>query len=195
MASHYIKEIRSVQPEGPYLLGGYSFGGAIAFEMAQQLTAHGQEQVVVVLFDTLCAPRPGTPVSPETQSISTVLLELFRVPVAKWPTYLWRIATAPIRSIHRRLHVARLPRNIKRVRKVCLQAEKEYMPRPYPGRVILFRSNHKPLGQLSDPRAGWSTYAARGLEICEIEGNHENILLEPQVRFVGERLKSYLDEG
>ncbi len=88
---------------------------------------------------------------------------------------------------------ARLPRNVKKVRKACLQAAKDYMPRPYPGRVILFRSSHKPLGQVSDPHAGWSTYAT-GLEIYEVKSNHENILLEPQVRFVAEQLRTCLDE-
>ena len=81
---------------------------------------------------------------------------------------------------------------VKKVRKACLQAERDYAPQSYSGRVILFRSSHKPLGQTIDPRAGWSTYAADGLEIHEIKSNHENILLEPQVRFVAERLKTCL---
>jgi amino acid adenylation domain-containing protein len=194
MASRYIKEIRSVQPEGPYLLGGYSMGGAVAFEMAQQLTAQGQERAVVVLFDTLCAPPQGTAVSPGVASASSVFAELFRIPAREWLPYLWRIATAPIRSIDRWLHVARLPRTVKKVRKACLQAEKDYTRRPYAGRVILFRSSHKPLGQVSDPRAGWSTYARPGLETYEIKGNHENILLEPQVQSVAEQLRTCLEE-
>ncbi|MFZ2009516.1 MAG: amino acid adenylation domain-containing protein [Candidatus Sulfotelmatobacter sp.] len=194
MASRYINEIRSVQPEGPYLLGGYSMGGSVAFEMARQLTAQGQERAVVVLFDTLCAAPEGTEVSPEVASTSSALAELFRVPAREKLTYLWRIATAPIRSIDRWTHVARLPRIVKRVRKACLQAEKDYKRRPYAGRVILFRSSHRPLGQVSDPRAGWSTYARPGLEICDIKGNHENILLEPQVRSVAEQLRNCLEE-
>jgi amino acid adenylation domain-containing protein len=194
MASQYIKEIRSVQPEGPYIFGGYSMGGAVAFEMAQQLTAHGHDRAVVVLFDTLCAPPPGTPVSPEIASASSALAGLLHIPARDWPTYLWRIATVPIRTIQRWLLIAGLPGNVKKVRKVCLQAEKEYKPRPYPGRVILFRSSHKPLGQVSDPRAGWSTFASNGLEIYEIKGNHENILLEPQVRFVAGQLRTCLED-
>jgi surfactin family lipopeptide synthetase A len=194
MASSYIKEIRSVQPEGPYFLGGYSFGGAVAFEMAQQLAAHGEDRVVVVLFDTLCAPPPGTPVSPAISTASFVLRKLFRIWAPEWRTDVSRIATAPIRAMQRSIRTARLPRDVKKVRKACLQAAEEYKPRPYSGRVILFRSSHKPLGQVSDPRAGWSTYATGGLEIFEIQSNHENILLEPQVRSVGEQLKTCLDE-
>ena len=190
MASHYVEEIRRVQPQGPYFLGGYSFGGAIAFEMAQQLAAQGQEDAVVILFDTHF-PQPRPP----SISRKAALLTPFRVPASERWTYISRLLRAPIRVVERRLHVARLPPNSKRVRKACLQAERDYTPRVYPGRVILFRSNHKPLGQLSDPRAGWSECAARGLEVYEIAGNHENILLEPQVRFVAEHLKACLDDA
>jgi thioesterase domain-containing protein len=123
------------------------------------------------------------------------LLKLFQIPAsARW-AYLLRMAKAPIRPIQWRLHIARLPRIVQKVRKACLQAEADYQPQAYSGRVILFRSNHEPLGQLSDPRAGWSTCASRGLEIYEIKGNHENILLEPQVRSVAEQLKVCLDNA
>jgi amino acid adenylation domain-containing protein len=188
MAAHYLKEILAVQARGPYFLGGYSFGGAIAFEMAQQLAVLGEE-VTVVLFDTYL-PVPKTSVS---TSAASVLLSFFRAPAPERPAYLWRIFTKPIRDVQWRLHVARLPHNTKKVRKACLQAEQEYRPRPYPGRVILFRSSYKPLGQVVDPRAEWHRYAARGLEICEIPGNHENILLEPQVRFVADHLGAFLN--
>jgi len=52
MAAYYIKEIRTIQPEGPYFLGGASMGGKIVFEMAQQLHAQGQKVAMLVLFDT-----------------------------------------------------------------------------------------------------------------------------------------------
>jgi amino acid adenylation domain-containing protein len=189
MATLYIKEIRKVHSQGPYFLGGYSFGGAIAFEMAQQLAAEGQPETSVVLFDT---NFPGRDASGAASTISAILT-LFRVPASERWTYLWRMITAPVRALERRVHVAKLPDYIKKVRSACLRAEKDYTPQPYAGRVILFRSNHKPLGQVTDPRAGWTARATRGLEIYEIEGNHENILLEPQVRFVAEKLKTCLD--
>ncbi len=53
MAAHYVQEIRSFQPEGPYYLGGYSMGGLIAFEMAQQLHRLGQRVALLALFDTV----------------------------------------------------------------------------------------------------------------------------------------------
>jgi thioesterase domain-containing protein/acyl carrier protein len=52
MADHYIKAIRTVQPEGPYFLGGLSGGGIIAFEMSQQLVAQGEKVALLALFDS-----------------------------------------------------------------------------------------------------------------------------------------------
>ena len=52
MAKRYMQEIRKIQPEGPYRIGGYSFGGLVAYEMAQQLEAQGEEMALLALFDT-----------------------------------------------------------------------------------------------------------------------------------------------
>jgi thioesterase domain-containing protein len=52
MAEAYVAEIRELQPGGPYLLGGYSGGGIVAFEMARRLTALGQEVGLLAFIDT-----------------------------------------------------------------------------------------------------------------------------------------------
>ncbi|MDC0708552.1 SDR family NAD(P)-dependent oxidoreductase [Stigmatella sp. ncwal1] len=70
MASRYIDSLRTAQPEGPYVLGGYSFGGIVAFEMAYQLNQRGEEVSNLVLIDSL---MPGTEVfsSIDTSAIQT----------------------------------------------------------------------------------------------------------------------------
>jgi surfactin family lipopeptide synthetase A len=191
MATHYVAEIRKVQPNGPYLLGGYSLGGAIAFEMAQQLAAQGQTGSTVVLFDTNFPEHSST----SAPTAFSALRALWSAPVSQKAEYISRIVTAPLRLVQRRRQVAKLPPLAQKVRAACLAAEKEYRPQPYAGRVVLFRSSHEPLGRVLDPRAGWSKFAARGLETYPIDGNHENILLEPQVRAVAERLKACLDQS
>lgn len=65
MAARYIREIKAIQPEGPYFLGGSSFGGTAAFEMAQQLHASGDEVALLAVFDT------GGPGYPKTTPVST----------------------------------------------------------------------------------------------------------------------------
>ncbi|MBK8552596.1 MAG: amino acid adenylation domain-containing protein [Ignavibacteria bacterium] len=52
MAAHYIKEIQTLQPDGPYLLGGRCFGGRVVFEMAQQFVKLGQKVALLAIFDT-----------------------------------------------------------------------------------------------------------------------------------------------
>jgi len=109
--------------------------------------------------------------------------------------YLSRVAAAPLRAIQWGLHVAKLPRKVRKVRNACLTAARHYLPQAYPGRVILFRSSREPLGGLSDPYAGWNEYLANGLQVCEVKSNHDNILLEPQVQLVAEQLRTCLDEA
>lgn len=60
MAAHYIKAVRQVQPQGPYRLGGWSFGGLVAFEMAQQLQQAGQVSFLAIL-DTLAPVASNQP--------------------------------------------------------------------------------------------------------------------------------------
>lgn len=72
MAADYIKQIRTVQPEGPYFLAGLSSGGRVAFEMAQQLHAQGQKVALVAMFDSYA---PGYP---KLLPIIPRLLTLFR---------------------------------------------------------------------------------------------------------------------
>src|SRR5262245_38952195 len=57
IATHYLQQLRAIQTEGPYFLGGYSFGGTIAFEMAQQFRARGENVGLLFMIDSL---YPGT---------------------------------------------------------------------------------------------------------------------------------------
>jgi surfactin family lipopeptide synthetase A len=194
MAAHYVKEMRSIQPEGPYFLGGYSFGGMVALEMAQQLVAQGEEPPLVVLFDTLCPAARDTSFSQKLTSFSFPFLNILRMSGLERRAYLSRVATAPLRAFQWGMHVATLPARVRKVRNACLRAARYYVPRAYPGRVVLFRSSREPLGGVSDPYAGWSEHLADGLEVCEVKSNHDNMLLEPQVELVAEQLKTYLNE-
>jgi amino acid adenylation domain-containing protein len=201
MAAHYLEEIRSVQPTGPYLFAGYSLGGLIAIEMAQTLIAENRGTVLVVLFDTFCPTGSGA--NGANGSARGLLYERLSKALQTWVSLsvsekwkeLSRIAKISKNGIHRRVAHLMLPRSLKQVRGACETAAKTYVPRSYPGRLILFRSLHRPLLQLADPHAAWSRYAEQGLEIYEVEGNHDSILLEPQVRVVAEQLKDCLQSA
>ena len=108
LAAAYIAEVRAVQPEGPYFLGGLSFGGIVAFEMAQQLYACGQEVGLLALFDT---PTPwASAPKPPFQRLAGHLQNLRRF----GPSYLRLKARRPLGALRRRLQrylgAARSPR-------------------------------------------------------------------------------------
>src|SRR4030095_11213475 len=54
LAAYFVGDLRAFQPEGPYLIGGYCLGGMVAFEMARQLQAQGQEVALLALFEATC---------------------------------------------------------------------------------------------------------------------------------------------
>jgi len=60
MARDYLADVRRVQPQGPYLLGGFSGGGLVAFEMARQLELAGEHTAALVLLDTPIRETPGS---------------------------------------------------------------------------------------------------------------------------------------
>ncbi len=60
MAGRYLESVRQVRPSGPYLLGGWSFGCAVVFEMAQQLTRAEERVALLALFDGVSPARRAT---------------------------------------------------------------------------------------------------------------------------------------
>jgi amino acid adenylation domain-containing protein len=178
MATHYIKEIRAVQPEGPYLLGGYSLGGVIAYEMAQQLTTNGEEVALVALLDTY----PGN-IKPETHPV----LDLLRSPqrlFLEMPTAAWE-------SIQRKLKRGRVNPALKRVFLQNTDNADRYVLRPYAGKVALFRATDKSW-RGADPYEHWGTLAPE-LETHEVPGDHRALLYEPRVQHLAEKLRARID--
>jgi amino acid adenylation domain-containing protein len=184
MAAHYLKEIRTIQPEGPYFLGGLSFGGTVAFEMAQQLHAEGEQVGLLFLFDTF----PG---SYETNS--ELLRKLWRMPRNEQFEYIGR--KLGNYQLRKRINRYFLPKALKEVRGAINQAGMQYAIRPYPGPVTLFCASEKSLRGARDPYAGWQSLAGGGLEVYEIPGGHVSILAEPQVRVLAQHLQACLDRA
>ena len=205
MAAHYIEEIQTVQPEGPYFIGGYSCGGLVAFEIAQQLRAQGQEIVLLALFDT-AAPGYHKPASisndgqPSTfrYQILFHLRRFLRLSIQDQLTYLWErikwhLTTGKLSLFYKTYlrYVRRSPQEarILDVVRANIQAAKSYIPPAYPGQVTLFRATDKLLGLGNDPDMGWSKLTTGGVKIYEICGSHKGIVEEPQVKGLAEKLK------
>ena len=186
MADLYLQHLRKRQPEGPYYVGGYSFGGLVALEVARRLVESGQEIGLLALVDTYFAGQ---------QSNWSLASRFFSLSSDQKLAYLKKRATRYRRGIKRRIDSLFLPRAVKAVREACAVAEQKYCPSIYPGAVTLFRAREKALRGLDGARNGWQQYAAGGLEVLEIDGDHGNILNEPKVRQLAAVLSSKLDRA
>ena len=183
MVSRYVEEMRQFQPEGPYFIGGYSFGGLVAFEMARQLRAAGQEVGLVALVDTY----PG-----KVKSKAVLLGTLLGLPRAQQMAYAQRKLTKYRRGLRRRFDALFLPRALKELRRKLAEVEMAYQPEVYSGAVTWFRASEKSLRGLDSAEDNWSKWAAGGVEVCEIDGDHGSILKEPMVTILAEQLRACL---
>ncbi|MEW6510866.1 MAG: amino acid adenylation domain-containing protein [Bacteroidota bacterium] len=213
MAAHYVREIREFQPTGPYYLGGSSFGGMVAFEMARRLTADGQRVGLLALFDT---NAPGYPrYLPAITAFRKRLDHLrFRVEL-HWSNI--RVAEPAIRreylrakterfirqyrakgrrkllTMVRRVQEIFLPRAIRHVKQGGHQANRMYEPKPYAGKITLFRATEQPYGIILDRTNGWAPFAAGGIDVHDIPGHHGAIMREPRAKILVQTLMTCLE--
>jgi len=199
MARYYIHEIRAIQPRGPYYLAGYSFGGYVTFEMAQQLRAEGDEVALLALLDTIewhYHQRCYRSLTVKDK------LELLR-------GRLQRLIWGPDRMgyIRNRIHQTRLRisylasdvfgRRLHRASEVVEYVNRKaaavYQPRQYPGRLTLFRCSERSVLDGTDDLLGWGHLAAEGVAVHEVPGNHLVLMKEPNVRFVAKELIACVD--
>jgi thioesterase domain-containing protein/acyl carrier protein len=184
MAAHYIKELQTVQSQGPYYIGGYSFGGMVALAMAHQLKAQGHETGLIVLLDTF----PG-----QLKSTGSLFRTYLTLPLDEQWRHVSRKAKAFPRSVRRRVAMMKLPAALKNVRNACYRAARAYQPKPYDGPMILFRASEKGLSSVSQESA-WRSLAPQ-IDIYEVSGHHGNIVDQPQVRLLADELKACLENA
>jgi aspartate racemase len=193
MATHYLREIRALQPSGPYFLAGASMGGMIAFEMARQLVAQHEQVGLLALFDTVgeFERRPR----PMRERIHLHARNLRVLTLADRVAYLLeRTRNRLSRFLYGMVIRSGLPlppfmRNLKQI---SYQAAMNYRPGLYPGKVTLFRATQRPRGGPQDVFLGWDRVAGGGMDVREIPGDHVTLLKEPGVRRLAEELKQCL---
>jgi len=196
MAADYIREIRTVQPEGPYFLGGFSLGGKVAFEMAQQLLIAGQKVAMLAMFDTQGSEWLQLP-SIRTR-ISRHLANLSRLKPKEKLTYFQKKLLRRFEPNNQQP----LPQIEYRslLQEAHEQADQDYVAQVYPGRAILFRAMEQPEEWLEwlqgweiDPQLGWGKLVAGGLEIHDVPGNHNNMFYGSYLPVLAEKLRVCLD--
>jgi amino acid adenylation domain-containing protein len=207
IADFYVQEVQRIQARGPYFLGGYCTGGVIAFEMAQQLRAAGEEVAFLVLFDAINPARPPR-LSSIRKRVRLALDEAAGLSPSEKSRFLaHRVATKLKReaaqiqeagyNLLELLYKTRKPRGedtdgrllpLKLPVAITLQrATTKYKPRAYPGRIVLFRPTASDGYEYADDR-GWTEIAEGGLEIHDIAGKHLTIFEQRHMPAVAEKL-------
>ncbi|RMG97448.1 MAG: non-ribosomal peptide synthetase [Chloroflexi bacterium] len=217
MAAHYIKEIRTVQTEGPYYLAGFCFGGVIALEMAHQLQAMGHEVALLVLIEP-SLPSPSLLLTEQaellTQRVERHRQQMEALPFGQRLMYMTRSVRNRISFLQQQLDLERR-RRIWQMRKmyirlllalkrplsiqhrslyyqefVAVPALRTYEPRPFAGTAVLFRADEE---GYFDPTMGWGTLLPQ-LKIKGLPTTHIEILREPHIRTVADTVRLYIDQ-
>lgn len=205
LAAHYVREIRSFFPSGPYLLGGYCAGGSVAFEVAQQLVVQGQDVGMIALFES---PFPTA------YSLPNQVRNLFRYLLDRIPDHLRAVAGMDVRMrvgyfrdrvrgfIRQLVAMNRDPQPPEdehafrsRVAQVTRRAVRVYRPAVFPGRILLFVGSRKSLKQNYGRLHTWRAYAKGGLDLhVGPDGcSGDTMLREPYATFFADRLRECLD--
>jgi len=203
VAADLLAEMRTLVPRGPFYLAGYSAGGVIALEIGRQLLGQGEEVGLLLLLDTF-GPEYPKMLPWVTPRIYNALLVLRRV-----QSYIWKFS---LLNWKERLNYIRFEalrkwvqdRTGELMRNKHIQAEerrvyitrgrKDYNPKPYPGRVVLFRAQKSLLGVQQDPSIGWGEII-QDLEVCYLPGDHEALLFGPRSRAVAEKITEVLERA
>jgi thioesterase domain-containing protein/acyl carrier protein len=213
MAFHYNKEIRSIQPKGPYLLAGYCFGCTVAFEMAQQLIRQNEKVGLVISFNGDYIGPGERPIFKKELNSENNISKSFFSNVSTYGKRFMDINQRIARKVIRLLssndyqkYILRkalykyyillkrpLPESLGRqyFRETHEIIAKAYRPKPYPGKMVIFRSANI----FSDPCLGWDPFVTDGIETCDIPGEHKKyreIIREPYVQQTAEKLSDYL---
>lgn len=206
-ARDYIEEMVQVQPHGPYLLGGFSGGGLIAFEMARQLQARGERVLGVLMLDTPARALPhfsfGDKLSMFMQSAQREGFSIVRKKIEA------RIAWAQEKERRRAIAAEQSQAQAtnfqsQRIGDAFVRGLVKYQIPKVPVNVAVFRPKLDVKFRLSGGRLVdsyrnyvsadnfWTPHVAN-LQVFEVPGNHDNMVLEPNVRVLVSLLKRVID--
>jgi amino acid adenylation domain-containing protein len=212
MAAHYAGEIRRVQPRGPYRIGGWSFGGLAAFELARQLRAAGEEVELLAVIDTTPG-LPGGPVDDGTavgegdqtgwlltiaeyirglrgKDLAVTAADLRPLdPEAQLRFFVERLRRAGV--VHSGDSLAQL-RRLLRVYQTNVRAFRLYAPGPYDGRITLVRAEGADFDPALGPDLGWEKLSPHPIDRQHVPGDHLTLLAEPHVRTLAYWLRTRL---
>ncbi len=161
LAEHYLEEIKVVQPEGPYFIAGICSGGAVAYEMAQQLKSQGDEVALLALIEP---SRPRIPGVTTTLKFAWTMAERFFTRIRD------QAETYTHMENNEQHDFARLKRKLF----ANAWALRRYRIKPYAGQIHLFLTEDS-LQKKGNDQTQWMDYAETGGTLYDIPGDHDLI--------------------
>jgi acyl transferase domain-containing protein/thioesterase domain-containing protein/acyl carrier protein len=202
MAQDYLTEIRQIQPKGPYLLGGFSGGGLIAYEMANQLIKAGEEIQLIIMLDTPVYRPPefnlADKLSMMLQDIQRDGIDIVRKRIQAKRE--WREREADREALLTQQNGDNLSFQSERIGQAFRVAVARYQVPKLDVDVAVFRPKLDIHYRLSGNRLlkadrtfqsvdnGWSPFV-RNLDVQEVPGNHDSMVLEPNVRVLVSKIR------
>lgn len=209
-AAYYLQEIRTVQPKGPYILGGWCYGGVVAFEMAQQLQKQGEQIDLLIVIDAILSE---TIIQPSQDDDAKLLLRLAES-IKNWFGIEFSISYKELcglslneqfQLVNRKANFivsdTELDRYIRdyKLFKAHVQAMRNYVPQVYPHKITLFRASEKITHDFDssefhsdDPLLGWGKCSQQAIEVIQVPGNHFSMFVEPHVEKLARQLQQQL---
>jgi amino acid adenylation domain-containing protein len=205
LAAHYVKEIVLSNPKGPYAIVGYSFGGVIAFEIAQQLKAMGKEVSMLAMFDSYAENLDYY--SPKTQRIanklrrqlpkfSYIVKSFFKRPITTIK-YQYEWFTRRLNQFTSKVKVEDMTPEQRHIQEIMWKYERAYLSyniQKFDGSIDLFRVSER-LYWLEDPETmGWKPYVTEQVNVHPVLGDHKTFLLPPNDKDFAQILQKVLNE-
>ena len=205
MAAHYVAAMQAQNPDGPYALAGFSFGGLIAFEMARQLLAAGKAVKLLAMFDTY-AEQSNHSVPWTLRAVQDTTLLYRRLVftaglLAKTPRHLVR---AKYEGLRRRLKIMAYRLGLHgdwqtifgqppRIDQLNELAWRRYRLEPAPLTIELFRARNRTFYMADFEYLGWKPFAQQGVIIHEMPGEHNFMFAPPHDQQFATVLQARLD--
>jgi len=211
MANFYMQCLKTIQPQGPYLLGGHSLGGKIAFEIARQLHQQGDKINQVIMIDSAAPPYLYNTVANETELFLSIS-HFYRFASGKNLI----ISSSKLQKLdrHQKIHYLHeqfqqagliAPNGdvsqiigIVQVFEAMLNFNYNPPPEKYPWPITLIQANDLlddeiQLGEdRSEPSWGWQKFTLESVDVHHVPGNHFTMLQSPHVERLGDLLRDCL---
>src|SRR5687768_1195056 len=204
MAQQYLRDVRAFQPQGPYYVGGYCFGGYVAYEIARLLREANEPVALLALIDSAapngCYDRiPWWRLSYYlrfTQNTCCWLADFMKLErqvrrefvVRKLGVWKRKLAGKGANQkqtavdLQQYIDPSQFPDEELQLWQAHLNAGAAYRPKAFRGRVTLLRTRTQPFFCSFDPAYGWGELALDGVEVRRVPGSREGICIGPHVR-------------